>query len=262
MTAIVFSKDRALQLDAFLRSYARFVTPRVPVDVIWLPTSSRHARAYLDVFARHPWVRQHRQGLLKQDVLDCLPATGCVAFFVDDLVFVRPWAVLEQPGLSLRLGLHLTRCYTAQAVQAIPPVTITDGIVQWRWADGAGDWGYPLSLDGQLFDAAAIRPMLAAIAFTSPNTLEAGLQRFFGEFRDQWGCCYTESRIVNVPWNRVQDDYDNRFARDPYAVPERMLSFWEQGHQIDLAPLAGVVNVSCHQEFPLALQKRAHDRNY
>lgn len=257
MTLICFSKDRALQLDAFLRSYAEFVTPRVPVDVIWLPTSMRHARAYLDVFARHPWVRQHRQGLFKQDVLEVLPATGTVTFFVDDLVFVRPWEISETPGLSLRLGLHLTRCYTAHRAQSVPRLSIEAGFSAWRWADGDGDWGYPLSLDGHVFDGAELRSMIEAVPFTSPNSLESALQRFVSTFATRTGKCYRQSRIVNVPWNRVQQEYDNRFARDPYAIPDRMLSFWEQGQQIDLRPLAGLVNESCHQECPLTLEPRS-----
>ncbi len=256
MTAIVFSKDRALQLDAFLRSYEEFVTPRAPVTVIWLPTSLRHERSYLDVCARHPWVWSHRQSVFAQDVRDVLPASGSVAFFVDDLVFVRPWQVVETLGLSLRLGLHLTRCYTTAQGQPLPLCVVEDGLVTWRWRDGQGDWGYPLSLDGHLFEVAEFRALIHAMSFTSPNTLEAGLQRFAADFGQREGTCYPESRIVNVPWNRVQRECDNRFMRDPYATPEKMLTFWEQGQQIDLRPLAGVRNVSCHQEFPLTLEPR------
>src|SRR5678816_3011776 len=103
MTFIVFSKDRALQLDAFLRSVMRFVTPLPRVSVIWFPSSPRHTKAYIDVFVRHRWARSHREGLFKQDVLDDLPARGCVTFFVDDQIFVRPWQVENLPGISLRL---------------------------------------------------------------------------------------------------------------------------------------------------------------
>jgi hypothetical protein len=258
MTALVFSKDRALQLDAFLRSVARFVTPRPRVDVIWLATSIRHRQAYDEVFLRHPWAVAHEEmgGSFKAAVLACLPSDGSVVFFVDDLVFIRPWAVTEMPGLSLRLGLHLTDCYPTARRQGMPRVTIDAGLVTWRWADGEGDWGYPLSLDGHVFDLAELRPLIAAIPFTSPNTLEAALQRFAPAFLTRMGTCYYEARIVNVPWNRVQQDWANRCAGDPAATPEQLLTVWEQGQQIDLAPLVGVRPASCHQEFPLTVEAR------
>jgi len=260
MTTIVFSRDRALQLDAFLRSFARFVEPRPNVDVIWMASSNtRHIRAYQQVFERHPWAVSHCQkfGRFKADVLACLPETGCVVFFVDDVIFTRPWQVHEAPGWSLRLGWHLTRCYTENRPQALPDAQQYGEAVRWRWGSGDGDWGYPLSLDGHVFDVGEMRTMIDRIGFTSPNTLEANLQVFAPSFQDRLGACYREAKIVNVPWNRVQVDCDNRFSRDRYATPQRLLGVWEQGQQIDLEPFVGVLNESCHQEFPLTLEPRS-----
>jgi len=255
MNVIVFSKDRAMQLDAFLRSYDKYVFPTVPVKVLYLATSDRHAVAYSSVFDRHKWVKTYSQGdSFKVDVLRLVPTTGNVVFFVDDQIFIRRWFVFEEPGLSLRLGLNLTRNYNSgNAPQEIPPhETLSDGRIRWLWTAGTLAWGYPLSVDGHVYDAVRMRDMLESIDFHSPNTLESALQRFI-QTVPPYGTCYRESRTVNVPWNLVQSDWSNRHSSEGHTVDE-MLTLWEQGYQIDLRYIDG--NESVHQEFPLMLEAR------
>ena len=55
MTSVVFSRDRAAQLDAFLRSYADNVDPVGEVQALYSVSSPRHAAAYAEVFALHPF---------------------------------------------------------------------------------------------------------------------------------------------------------------------------------------------------------------
>lgn len=258
MTTIVFSKDRSLQLDAFLRSYQEQVTPNSMVDVLYLATSERHLDAYSQVLARYSWVRGLRQtGRFRDHLLTLLPIEGAVIFFVDDQVFVRPWTVLAMPGLSLRLGLNLTSNYMSwDAPQTLPPfVDAGDGLLTWLWADGQLAWRYPLSLDGHVLDVADIRGFIESVDFHSPNTFEAALQTLLPVFLSKSGVCYRSSKVVNIPWTRVQVDYDaNRY--DSQHSPEDLLGFWESGQQIDVRGLYGVMNVSVHQEFPLMLEAR------
>jgi hypothetical protein len=258
MTSIVFSKDRALQLDAFLRSHRVNVAEAGEVRVLYLATSMRHARAYADVFARHPGVTPTPQSLsFKQDVLDLLPRDGHVVFFVDDIVFIRPWSGHGEPGLSLRLGLHLTYNYaTGGMVQLLPDpfTTHQNGTVSWRWSDGCEAWGYPLALDGHVFDAQEMLVLAVSCVFHSPNTFESALQKFLPQFIVRRGACYREARVVNVPWNRVQTDWHMLCGAGNDA--EQMLAHWETGKQIDLSGIYGVLNTSVHQEFPLVLEDR------
>jgi hypothetical protein len=257
MTTVVFSKDRALQLDAFLRSYRDHVTPLDDVQVLCRATSPRHRAAYEELFDEiGEWVRPCWQGeSFKEDLLDMLPDAGNVVFFVDDMVFLRPWTVFERAGLSLRLGTNLTRDYASGDAQQDRPSLNVDGeIFTWRWADGELAWGYPLALDGHVFDLRELRPLLRLAHFSSPNTLESALQQFVHVFRKGRGACYLMSKVVNVPWNRVQTDWHNRCGEGHDA--EAMLAHWEAGQHIDLSSLYGVVNESTHQEFPLHLEVR------
>jgi len=185
-----------------------------------------------------------------------LPATGLVVFFVDDQVFVRLWNGTVLPGVSLRLGLNLLRDYNADdASQPTPPYKwIAPGMIAWRWTAGELSWGYPLSLDGHVFDLAEFRPMVDAITFISPNTLESELQRYAPTFREQrLGFCYEHSRVVNVPWNLVQTDWRNRNAG---MDADGFLTQWESGHRIALQGIYDGMIESVHQVFPLQWEAR------
>src|SRR3990167_1403428 len=257
LTCIVFSKDRAIQLHAFLRSYRKHVTLDTLVFVLFKATTERHAYAYAEVRAEIPFANFVEEEHFKQDLLSLLPDDGFVTFFVDDQIFVRPWDVNKaQHGLSLRLAPHLTKCYPTNSGQRHPLLFqgTEVGKLSWWWMSGEGDWGYPLSLDGHVFDAVFIRELVKQVDFNSPNTLESALQRFVPMFRHMQGECYSESRVVNVPRNRVQTDYDNRHGG---GSPDDLLEMWENGKQICISELNELLNESCHQEFPLVLETRS-----
>ena len=244
-----------MQLDAFLRSYREHVSPLGVIHVLYLATSPRHASAYDEVFALYDFAVPHVQAVFKSNLLYLLPSEGNVVFFVDDQVFVRPWTVVEEPGLSLRLGLHLTRNYnSSDALQPLPPHEIDGEHVSWRWQDGQMAWGYPLSVDGHVYDAAEMRWMIAPIHFHSPNTLESALQHFTPRFMERLGTCYRETKVVNIPWNSVQSDWMNRCGAGNEV--DEMLTHWEAGKRINLSRIYGVLNESTHQEFPLMLEAR------
>jgi hypothetical protein len=255
MTTIVFSKDRALQLDAFLRSYARHVTPREPVEVLYRSSSDAHAAAYLEVFDRHPFAFPHPEWEFKSDLLALLPLAGRVIFFVDDQVFTRGWRRREDLGLSLRLGTHLTQNYASNdPVQLLPTLRrVDEELLTWRWMDGDLAWSYPLSVDGHVFDADVIRTAAGWLAFHSPNTFESALQALLPVFLQGYGLCYDEARVVNVPWTRVQTDWENRYQGH---CTDSLLRAWQEGQQIDLSVIDGVLNDSVHQDFQLTLEAR------
>jgi hypothetical protein len=173
------------------------------------------------------------------------------------MVFIRAWDGYGPPGLSLRLGLHLTYNYASGNVpQPFPEcLAVVDGCVTWRWIDGQMAWGYPLSVDGHVFDAQEMVEMAASCVFHTPNTFESALQQFLPRFIERQGICYAESRVVNIPWNIVQEDWHNRHSTLG-ASAEEMLAHWEAGFQIDLSQIYGVLNMSVHQEFPLVLEPR------
>jgi hypothetical protein len=283
---IVFSMDRALQLDALLGSYSRLAVNPAPIHILFRATGTEHLAAYEEVLERHRQriasiTRQHDGGSFRSQLLELLATVSAerVFFLVDDIVFVEEFDLAHLLAWdsrffvpSLRLGANLRRSYTWQMEQQrptffqlstsrkrqlLPDVPITeinqDDLLNWVWEEASLDWAYPLSVDGNLFSTAEIQALAEHTRFTSPNTFENNLQRFHGFFKHRIGVCYRKSRLVNVPWNRVQNEFDNVHGE---VHQDAMLRHWRAGLRIDTEALRGEGNVSAHQEFPLKLVRR------
>ena len=269
VAGIVFSMNRPLQLDALLRSYKACVSDRAPLSVLYSATSEPYESAYQELAEMHAgsgvtFIREQdfRTDLIS--VLDTLDA-GAVFFLVDDLIFTRPVDMrylssidLQQFVPSIRLGRNLTRCYTMDAAQALPGLTLHERVgeidyLSWSWRDGEHDWGYPLSVDGNLFLTAEMRAMASICEYRSPNTFEQALQWCRWRFLSRQGICPQTSMLLNIPYNKVQTENDNYHG----TVDETtMLDHWQNGMMIDTDAYQGVVNESAHQEFELKLTRR------
>lgn len=265
---VVFSKDRPLQLAALLASYAELVKDPPPLHVVYRASDERYRAAYEEALRTTAAPlgevvaeRRFRDDLLA--LLDRMTATR-VFFLVDDIVFVRPVDLAPLLALdparyvpSLRLAPHLTRCYTHAKAQPVPAfldgAAPGEGLLAWRWRDGALDWSYPLSVDGHLFSTAEIRLLAHGTRFVAPNSFEGALQEHREHFLDRLGVCFRESRIVNVPVNKVQGEFENRFGNVDAAT---LLEVWRSGRRLDHRRLYGLVNESAHQELELAFVDR------
>jgi len=267
---IVFSKDRPLQLFALLESYAELVRDPPPLHLLFRASSAEYEEAYEEVvrLSPAPLGRVICERAFRDDLLALLDGVSAPRsfFLVDDIVVVREVDLPPLLGLdprrfvpSLRLGAHLRRCYTYAREQPLPSfldgVLANPDLLAWRWADGALDWGYPLSLDGNLFSTAEIRLLAHRTSFSAPNSFEAGLQAHLRRFRRRLGVCHREARILNVPCNKVQRENENRAGHVDAA---ELLRVWRSGRRLDHRRLRGIVNESAHEEVELSFVPRAH----
>ncbi len=273
VSCIIFSMDRALQLHALLSSYRTLVKHAVPVHVLYRTTSAAHAKAYQEVFRACPGVfasvvKQRSKDSFKEQLQNILKNIGTrsVFFLVDDIIFTEPFDLQEFAGLdtrfaipTLRMGKNIRKNYRKNGSLPLPKfrpyaeARTKQPVLCWRWAEGKGAWGYPLSVDGHLFSTTEIRVLLAHTPFRSPNTLEAQLQTYAPLFAHRYGLAYQHSKIVNIPYNKVQNEIKNEFGSEHQDV---MLRHWQEGEQFDHTALLGFDNSSTHQDIPLRLVTR------
>lgn len=276
---ITFSMDRALQLHALLSSYRELVLNPAGLTVVYRSSTPEHLLAYeglRDLVADQPveFVKEENAGGFREALLDLLRKLHAdkVFFLVDDNVFIaaidmRHFAAADvsRQVPSLRLGLSLRRSYVVNKRQPLPSFLPPESnspaskeTLRWRWSEGQLEWGYPLSLDGHLFDRREFLAMTELIPFHSPNTLEANLQVFNRVFRMRDGICYREPAIVNIPCNKVQTDFPNRHG---YFDSEFLLGKWNAGFMIDYKRLRGLKPESTHQEVDLRFVRRTEPRS-
>jgi hypothetical protein len=95
--------------------------------------------------------------------------------------------------------------------------------------------------------------MMTRCEFGTPNSFELALKRFQPAFTYRYGLCYEKSRLMNIPYNRVQTEIDNIHGS---VHQDYLLEQWHAGKQIDRQALYGHINASAHEEVPLRLVHR------
>lgn len=212
---VVFSRDRAMQLDATLRSLVRHCSDLSLPDlhVLYAASSPRFRRQYLALaqqWQEYAPVSFHEEHQFRRDLLRIvgIPAPSWremrwlpgvrgrkpraaagwqyVLFLVDDNIFVRTFSLgralqslSDNPhavGFSLRLGRNTTECYPLSRPQALPPFTrVGDDVLAFDWTRAECDFGYPLELSSSIYRSDTVAPLLRKEAYSSPNTLESRL---------------------------------------------------------------------------------------
>jgi hypothetical protein len=259
---IIFSKDRPLQVDGLLNSYAYHVENAPPLIVLFKASTSEYEGAYQSLAETHKGsgVRFVREQRFRPDLIALLKslAEERVFFLTDDDIFVRHTNFadfmdvdLRQFLPSLRLGLNLSYCYNAHKPMPPPPVSPRGKEhLTWKWNEGTLDWAYAGSVDGHIFLTVEMLLIAEISDYSAPNTFEEAMQTFSTIFNTRAGICYTKSRLVNVPANKVQAEYNSVSAA---GDPAHLLKKFQDGYRLDWRKFIELSNRGVHEDIELPL---------
>jgi hypothetical protein len=253
---VVFSKDRPMQLDLFLRSFSRFVIDlyKYSIKVLYTYSNNEFKKGY-DILIENKLsnVVFIKETNFKQNLIKLIDINNIyTVFFVDDIVFKEPFAFFNNemnlfgsnPAiacLSLRLHPHLTYCY-AEGRSIRQPQFNKHNI--FDWLKGEGDYGYPMSVDGHIFKTEQIYAFIVGLDYDTPNSFEGKLHKNRKKM-PQLMICYEKSKIINNPINRVQSVSLNRHGN---ISAETLNDKFLDGYIIDLTPFIGMNNIAVHTE--------------
>lgn len=268
INVVIFSKDRASQAEACVRSFLKHFTQAKQANISVLykaSTASFHegyekAKNLLDDISNLEWLPENNFQEQTRSLVNRTDA-ALTMFLVDDIIFVSPVSLednqirlLENPSLlavSLRLHSGVKSCYATNQATSVP--RFVKGCV-WDWRQAEGDWKYPMSVDGNIYRTDLIKQFVNALQFTNPNTLEAA----FDSAKTSPGmpthlCCYPDApRLINIPANRVQNIFENRFAKGYSA--EELNKLFLNGKRIDVAQYTNLKPETVHVPIELKFE--------
>jgi len=269
VSCIVFSRDRAIQLFSLLESYAKYVKNPCPITVIYSCSSKEHEGAYADLIALKnsftfdiTFVKEFAS--FRDTLLATLEKvlSKNIFFLVDDIIFIQEFdlAIAEKVDtkkniLSLRLSPHLSKSYTKNQRQSPPVFKAYDKseLLEFSWFEKGCEWSTPWSLDGHIFSTSIVRVICKISSYSAPNTLENAFGLFNGLCKGHKGICFKNTIILNLPINRVQDEYNNISGN---VSSNYLLKKWQEGLKFDFKKLHRHRPQSPHEEHSLPLIKR------
>lgn len=254
--AIVFSKDRAMQLHALLSSYYEQVSNPVKLSVLYTTSNESHSQSYkqlIEIFVDKniQFIREQSFEKDLEKLLDNVSSSK-LFFMTDDGLFIDRFDLREilsfnyfQVVPSVIKGMDLTYCYIQDKQQALPnfiqpSFKLPVGMKCWEWsqAEEGSDWAYPLSLDTTFYDTREIRAMIKQAEYKGPNSLESALHELYAPvFLQRKGICYNRSKYVNIVCNVVNTEHANRNT-GRHSI-ESLLKKWEEGYRIKYEALYG-----------------------
>ena len=257
---ILFSCNRASQAHTCLASfYDKFICLDPKVTVLWKATTDEFKKGYLKTqkifLGKKNLIWQEEEDFYSQLTNTIQNSTAnFIMFLVDDDIFVNTVSIDDKQfefldknqsmiAVSLRLHKGVTHCYATNKNSSVP--NFVKNIV-WAWAGKEGDWGYPMSVDGNVYKTDIMKNIASVIRYKNPNTFESMLEAVSKQNGfPQYLCCYTEGpRLINIPVNIVQTQYNNRFTGE--LSTEQINTKYLSGQTIDYKSYSGIQATSVH----------------
>lgn len=260
LNLVVFSKNRAHQVHSFLESFFLNTTGCQRVSVIYRAETKEHNDGYKIVknaFPQVDFIKQKSTSDFKELTLKAIAfdQEEYVIFAVDDIIVTRKvdfdeviqfLQIHDTEGFYLRMGEHITECYSENRYTGIPPLEeVAPGILSWHFKEGKGDWGYPHTVDMTVYRKKDLKKIFLALPFNNPNTLEGNWACVAP--KSPVGLCYKHAALVNCPLNIVQTACKNRHSNE--CTPDELLELFLAGYVMDITPLQNIINNAPHMDY-------------
>ena len=247
---IIYSKDRACQLDLLLRSIDKFADGKIGCTVLCKTSNSDFVEGYkklsknkyrcLKSLIPEMNYRYDTLLLIKDNQSELF------GFFTDDTVLYRPFEIDTDEiyqtmkdnkcySFSLRSGLNITeQCHYRQEGYIKPEYIYNkDNLLIWdttKHSYGTNN-GRPMSIDGNFFTYEELYKTLTKYDFKCPRTLD-GIDTFY--IRPNM-MSFKESIAVNLPVNLSADgNIPDNFSHFYHFSLESLNKQFLEGKVIDL----------------------------
>lgn len=262
---VVFSMDRALQLDGLLRSFFLNKQGECTIKVIYRTSNDEYKKSYQEVEERFKGKVEffEETGSFKSTLVNVLNKleSAKLFFLVDDIIFTENFDCeflskidTSKYIFSLRMGSHLNYSYVVDKTQRLAEfIDKNDAYLYWDWSKSELDWAYPLSVDGHIFATEEIKLLASHFEYKAPNSFEGVLQNVKELFSKKLGMSYKKARIVNNPCNKVQNEVSNLHGT---MHQDDLLKIWQDGKEIDILPIQGYINKSVHEDIKFEFKER------
>lgn len=290
LSIVIFSKDRAAQLDLCIKSIHKNLSSLSEywnIYVVYTSSSKEFEDGYKELiqeyYSKHNSIYffpEYKYNGFKKTLEYCMKHwEDYVLFFTDDDIVYRKFehkfniinGKFENHenllSISLRLGVNTfvqdqyqnTMCFIPDEVMRQEKTIRT-----WNWKQesmsypGSTNFGYPFSVDGHIYRSKDAKWIIEKLpGYHNPNTLEGKAHRVhvmdeeYAKNLSEQMACFEKSFVVNAPVNRVQETFTNSAGIFFESRPEELNSLFLKGKRLKLDGMDFSTIIGAHQELKL-----------
>ena len=261
--ALVFSKDRACQLDALLRSIDHFAPDIFDVKVLYTYSNSRFKDGYEQINSKsyNTTVGMHLEHSFREQTIRLTEnsLSKCVCFFTDDtllysqvedgdLQFLHKMQVSGADTFSLRNGINtvVQKHWEPIAYQQRLEATEFANFITWNFKCHSyeTDYGRPVSLDGNMHPKSVLLESMKKNNWNCPRSLDSLNRDDFGDII----ASYKHSVAVNIPVNLAYGGQADNWGHYCRFTLEDLNKRFIAGERIDFETMDFSKVLCSHQE--------------
>lgn len=264
---IVWSKDRACQLDLLLQSFELNCPNLFDVNVLYTYSNDKFKQGYDILIEENNGVNFLKESNFREDTLSLFNSgnSNWVSFCTDDTVFYRknPYTAhslkkylpsKDNQVFSFRLGYNTIAQDIHRRTVQDPlhnEVELTPDIISWDCYEYNPffNYGYPFALDAHVFTRSILEKLIKQVhtTWTSTNHLESQLQLSCREIN--YISSYKKSIAVNLPVNNMSGDTEAGYEFG--FTNEELNDYYLSGKRLNMSVFKDVDIIGCHQEVKL-----------
>lgn len=231
LEVIVFSYNRALQLEALLESLISNLDNRIKINILYKTDRNTNGlynklkiryRNSNNIFFFHQ-KHSFKISLIKliKSLDNKIEFNKQILFFVDDQILFRKVKLnslkslfKSAPITTLRIGLNTKKSFNLNKKQNIQnyPYKVTKNSLSWQPLFIKDDISYVFSFDGSTIPLKLFERFSKYLIYKGPNTLESSIN--YGGFSYKIIRCkissFLEQCVINLVITKVQNETDNR----------------------------------------------------
>jgi len=261
---VVFSKDRACQLDLCLRTIEEKFHVEKNIIVQFAASNNLFMEGYQKLIGCHPGVKFVKETSFQETFLNSLRPLfqgRYILFLVDDDIFINSVdeteirALIEMyennpliHSISLRMNPDVNFCYPARKhIQRPHEFLIENNIMRWNWTQACPHycWGYPHPIDSHIYELTRVDFIFTQEKYNNPNEFE---------------CAFLANTNRNLPYMispvqskifSIQNNFVKAGAKEKSLVsPEELNSLFLSGKKISTKNLYGYSAKQVHGRIP------------
>jgi len=253
---LIWTKDRAMQVDLLLRSIHDMFPQVHKVWVRYDYSSANYEKSYIRLIQKKYGINieyihkttcePDTKYILTQINNDKVPYILCC---VDDDVFIRPINDMdsliscfeeEVTAISLRLSEDITYNYCQNKPCSLPLfLPCKQDFLKWDWkkCDNLSDWGYPAAIDSHIYRTQWFKNIFLNCKFGIPTDMESVMHNDKYTLFKSFLVSGRKSYMLNIPMNRIQTEWlGNRHGNlSPELLNEKFL----KGEIVDTSDIYG-----------------------